>query len=127
MYSHEYNSRDYHPPMPVVEIRISALEEPDEQITMEALLDSGSDGTFLPEKLLRRLGAESVREAWVRGIGDVRYQASMYVARIEIGQYAFFGVRVIGDKQGRAILGRDVLNQLVVTLNGLANTLDITQ
>lgn len=127
MYSHEYNGNDYHPPMPVVALRVSALEEPDEQVTIEALLDSGADGTFLPERLLHRLGAESVREAWVSGIDDVRYPVNMYMAKIEIGPYSFWGARVVGDKQGRAIVGRDVLNQLVVTLNGLANTVDITQ
>lgn len=113
--------------MPVVEIQISALEKPDEQFTLEALIDSGSDGTFLPENVLRRLGSESVREAWVSGIGDIRYRAKMYITKVEIGPYEFWGARVVGDKQGRAILGRDILNQLVVTLNGLANTVDITQ
>ena len=45
--------------------------------------------------------------------------------KIEIGPYEFFGTRVIGDEQNRTILGRNVLNQLLVTLNGLANTLEI--
>lgn len=37
-------------------------------------------------------------------------------------------VDVIADRQGaEAILGRDVLNQFIVTLNGLASMIEITQ
>lgn len=43
-----------------------------------------------------------------------------YVVRSP-GSYEFFGVRVAGDKQGQTILGRNVLNETIVTLNGLAN------
>ncbi|MCP4359634.1 MAG: hypothetical protein GY796_16630 [Chloroflexi bacterium] len=126
MYSHEYD-RTYHPPMPVVEVQISSIEEPETIVTIEALVDSGSDSTFLPEKILRELGAESVREAWVSGIQDIRYQVQMYMIKLAIGQYEFFGTRVVGDQQGRAILGRNVLNQLAVNLNGLANIVEISQ
>ena len=126
MYSYEYD-RAYHPPMPVVEIQISAIEKPDTMITMEAVVDSGSDGTFLPEKVLRALGAMVVREGWVSGIQGIRYRAQIYMVKVDIGSYEFFGTRVIGDAQGRAILGRNVLNQLTINLNGLANIVEISQ
>lgn len=114
--------------MPVVQIQVSALEDlNNNQTTLEAIVDSGSDRTFLPERLLRHLGAESIREAWVSGIDGIRYPVEMYMVKVSIGPYEFFGTRVIGDKQGRAILGRDLLNQLIVTLNGLANSVEITQ
>lgn len=126
MYSYEYD-RAYHPPMPVVEIQISAIEKPGITITVEALVDSGSDGTFLPEKALKALGAMTVREGWVSGIQGIRYRAQIYMVKVDIGSYEFFGTRVIGDGQGRAILGRNVLNQLAVNLNGLANIVEISQ
>ena len=67
MYSHEYD-RTYHPPMPVVEIQVSSFENPGKLLSAEAIVDSGADGTFLPEKLLHSLGAVSVREVLVSGI-----------------------------------------------------------
>ena len=72
MYSHEYD-RAYHPPMPVIEIKVSAIENPETIIMLEALVDSGSDGTFLPEEILKEMGAASVREGWVSGIQGIRY------------------------------------------------------
>ena len=126
MYSHEYD-RTYHPPMPVVEIQVSSFENPGKLLSAEAIVDSGSDGTFLPEKLLHTLGAESVREAWVSGIHGIRHRGKVYVVKLIIGQYDFFGARVVGDIQGRAILGRDILNQSIVNLNGLANIVEMSQ
>ena len=126
MYSHEYD-RAYHPPMPVAEVQISSYEQPERVVTVQAIVDSGSDGTFLPERVLRELGAESVREVWVSGIQDIRYQARVYMVKLAIGSYEFFGTRVVGDVQGRAILGRNVLNQAIVNLNGLANVVEISQ
>lgn len=126
MYSHEYD-RAYYPPMPVVEVTVSSFENPDKVITLTAIVDSGSDGTFLPKKVLQELGAESVRSAWVSGIQEIRYRAQVYMVKMTIGSYEFFGTRAVGDVQGRAILGRNVLNQIVVNLNGLANVVEITQ
>lgn len=126
MYSHDYD-RAYYPPMPVVEVQVSSYENPDMLVTIDAIVDSGSDGTFLPAKLLRELGSESVRESWVSGIHGIRYRTLVYIVKLEIGPYEFFGTRAIGDVQGRAILGRNVLNQLVVNLNGLANIIEISQ
>lgn len=126
MYSHEYD-RTHHPPIPVVEIQVSSFESPGKLLTTEAIVDSGSDGTFLPEKLLHDLGAESVREAWVSGIHGIRHRGKVYVVKIVIGPYEFFGARVVGDIQGRAILGRNILNQSIVNLNGLANIVEISQ
>ena len=54
--------------MPVVEIQVSSFESPGKLLTTDAIVDSGSDGTFLPEKLLLDLGVESVREAWISDI-----------------------------------------------------------
>jgi len=126
VHSYEYN-RTYQPPMPIVEIQISTFENPESIITLEAIVDSGSDGTFLPAHTLKNLGATSVRQGWVSGIQGIRYQAEIYMVKLTIGSYEFFGTRVIGDKQGRTILGRNILNQLAVNLNGLANIVEISQ
>lgn len=126
MYSHEYD-RSYYPPMPVVEVQVSSFENPDRVVTMTAIVDSGSDGTFLPEKVLRELEAESVRKIWVSGIQEIRFRAQVHMVKVAIGPYEFFGTRAVGDVRGRAILGRNVLNQIIVNLNGLANTVEITQ
>lgn len=126
MISFEYD-RSYIPPMPAAQIRIRSLENPDKTIMLKAIVDSGADTTFIPIRILQELGIRKpVRKSLLYGIGGFSYPVNVYMIKIEIGPYEFFGTRVIGDKQNRTILGRNVINQLLVTLNGLANTLQLS-
>lgn len=126
MYSHDYDN-SYHPAMPVVAIQVANLEKPNESVTLLALVDSGADATFIPAKHLRNLRIKSVRKARVRGIKGESYPVEMYMVKLTIGTCEFFGVRVIGDEQGEIILGRNVLNEAVLILNGLANIVQISR
>ncbi len=126
MYTHDYDTM-YYPAMPIVEVVIANPENPKKAISLSALVDSGADTTFIAESHLQALGLEPVRLARVRGIWGGSYAVAMYSVRLTIGSYAFFGVRVAGDKQGQTILGRNVLNETIVTLNGLANVVTIEQ
>lgn len=50
----------------------------------------------------------------------------VYLASLGIGPYQVPGIRVLADARlGDAILGRDVLNQFVVTLNGPGATVNV--
>ncbi len=51
---------------------------------------------------------------------------SMYEITLEIGGLFIPKLQVVGDKQNQQmILGRDVLNNLIVTLNGLAGVVEV--
>jgi hypothetical protein len=51
----------------------------------------------------------------------------VYLAVVEIGALQLPGIRILADKQhDEPVLGRDVLNNLVLTLNGPANYVEIT-
>ncbi|MCA9995685.1 MAG: hypothetical protein KDE56_08065 [Anaerolineales bacterium] len=50
----------------------------------------------------------------------------MYEITLEIGGLFIPKLQVVGDKQNQQmILGRDVLNNLIVTLNGLAGVVEV--
>jgi hypothetical protein len=52
--------------------------------------------------------------------------ADIYLVSLRIGSHLLGAVRVVAGLEGEEIiLGRNVLNQLVVTLNGLASTVEI--
>jgi hypothetical protein len=51
----------------------------------------------------------------------------VYLAVVEIGALQLPGIRILADKQNNEpILGRDVLNNLALTLNGPANVVEIS-
>jgi hypothetical protein len=52
----------------------------------------------------------------------------MYTVDLAIGSFTFPDTEVIANIQtDEIVLGRDVLNQLIVTLNGLESVVEITR
>ncbi len=51
----------------------------------------------------------------------------MYLVAFRVGPFNHQAMKVVGNRQSNdVLLGRDVLNQLIVTLNGLANVVEIS-
>jgi hypothetical protein len=103
----------------VVELGIAGRNGQTE-VTM-ALVDSGADATLIPPALLRNVDARKLDSRWARNVSGIRYRVSMYLVTLTIGSLTFYGVEAIANNQtNEVIVGRDVLNKVVVTLNGLA-------
>ncbi len=125
VYTHPY-STDYDPLMPIVEVGVSAARRSRTERALTALIDSGSDGTLIPIDILEAVGARYIDQARMQGILGGRRLVDIYLVSLRIGTHRLRGVRVIAvDAKGETILGRNVLNRLVITLNGLASTTEI--
>jgi hypothetical protein len=97
VYTFDY-STEYDPPGPIVEFQVSKAGH----------------------------GARYVETRQMRGIVGLAYPVDLYLVSIRIGVHPMPAVRVIaGVAESEAIIGRDVLNHLVVTLNGLASVTEI--
>ncbi len=65
---------------------------------------------------------------WARNISGVRYRVAMYIVTLSIGTLTFPDIEVIANQQtDEIVIGRDILNQLIVTLNGPIERVVITQ
>jgi predicted aspartyl protease len=127
-YSHDYDSSYLSgPALPVIELQVKQVGSKDSSSVLSAIVDSGADGTIFPLRALQQAGAERVGQAGMRW-GSHRSQVyDVYLATIQIGPYEIYGVRILADKQNsQGVLGRNVLNQFIVTLNGLANLVEIS-
>ncbi len=116
----------YTPSMPVVDLGVSqpGARQPAQVVT--AVVDSGADGTLVPIDVLEAVSAGYVGEAFIRGISGKRQGVSMYLATLHIGSHVLNAVRVVAVHEGsEAILGRNVLQFLVVTLNGPAAATEV--
>lgn len=52
----------------------------------------------------------------------------MFAVDLSIGSYTFPGTEVIANVQtDEVVVGRDVLNQLIPLLNGLANIVEVSR
>jgi predicted aspartyl protease len=116
--------RSYDPPMPVVPVRISGVEADGPGILVHAILDTGADCSVIPERHAQLLHLPMVDVASVHGFADGGKTRPLYAARLRIGARNLLA-RVIAYGS-EPLLGRDVLNQLVVRLDGPELQLQLT-
>lgn len=123
-YTFDYDRR-YSPAMPIVEVEIRGMKGGPSR-SFIAIVDSGADATIIPIGYLEELSASIGGQVWLRGATHQRIMADLYWIWLHIGDHPPFYLEVVGDSKGNeVILGRDVLNQLIVTLNGLASVVEI--
>lgn len=118
-----YNS-NFIPAMPVAQITVSHRRR---QAQLSALIDSGADGTMIPRRILQEINAPYQEQLIMRGVTGESEIVDTYLVMIEFGPYTMYGIQAIaiGDYE-EAIIGRDVMNNLVITLDGLAQETTIT-
>ena len=124
--TYPYDRQRYSPPAPVIPIEITAPGRARSTRAIAALIDSGADATLVPIDVLEDVGARAVGYATLVGISDQPHLAEMYVVNIEIGAHVLYAVRVLAmPTDSAAVLGRDVLNHLTITLNGPAGATEL--
>jgi predicted aspartyl protease len=124
----DYDTHYSGPPMPVVEVTLKNPVTEKEVSVEEALVDSGADGTIAPLRLLKQIQARRVDTVNMRPMRGPVYRVDIYEVELRIGSFRVPKAQVVADPQNEEmILGRNVLNQFVVTLNGLASMVEITQ
>lgn len=114
----DYES-SYIPSAPFLPITIDGYDPDKAEITVTAFVDTGADGTMLPRPLLLAVGAEYEDTVRLRGTTGAAQRVDRYTVRIRIGEVTIHGVSAVAIAAGsEPLIGRDVLNHLVITLNG---------
>lgn len=116
----------YVPAMPVIDVTVTTPGQRHTSTTIRALVDSGADGSLIPIDILEQVGARYVDKARMRGILGHTQMVDIYLTTLQIGGNWVHSVRVIAVEGTEAVLGRNVLNHLVITLDGLAGVTEIS-
>ena len=95
-------------------------------LPLSALVDTGADITIVPVGYLRAIGAEEIYSAHLRAHWGGRRAVTIFLVDLEIENQLMPGIEVVGDEQGQEILlGRNVLNKLIVLLDGPRQQVDV--
>jgi hypothetical protein len=126
-------SRQKYPPAPVLEVKLSQPGEPAPAEALPALIDTGGDFTTVPLSWLLQIEAPEVRWAYLRGLWSEQRPVTLYLIDLHFESGILPGVEVIGideddiemDEDSEIVLGRNVLNQLILLLDGPNQQIDI--
>jgi len=92
----------------------------------EVLVDSGSTVTCISDSVIEKLGLVPCGNTSVRDFEDrVVDNKMVYFIKVSFGRFNFV-VKAI-QTNGHPIIGRDIINQLTVILNGPAQKLEVKQ
>jgi predicted aspartyl protease len=116
--------RSFDPPAAVLPVRIAGLGAGDPAVLLRMLVDTGADCTLIPARIARSLRLPIVDKIRVIGLGGKPIAAPVHAARVRLGAlHALARVVAMGDE---ALLGRDLLNRLVLRIDGPAGVVEAT-
>ena len=116
----------YTPPAPRPEIRLAAPDEAFRSRPLIALVDTGADATMVPAHQIKPLGVQIDNRKVLRSPWGERYPVNVYLLDVEVGDLRLPLIEVVADDRGdEVILGRNVLNRLVMVLDGPRQVLEI--
>ncbi len=116
----------YDPPIPACQVTLTITRTGRSVGPLPAILDTGSDGALVPQHYLEQIGARRVMETGLRSQWGERRVVYLYLVTVQMGELEFLASYVVGDDQSNEIIiGRNLLNQLDLRLNGLQSMAQI--
>lgn len=111
----------YYPAAPALTVGIGSPKGKVARREVTALVDTGADVTMIPLSILRSSGGRIQQKGRLRGILGEPVIVNRYLITVYVAGYAIRGIQAVAlEDNYDSILGRDVLNQLELTLNGPA-------
>lgn len=116
----------YVPSAPCLDIRLGAPDESFVEQPLKALVDTGADVTIVPARYIEPLGLQIDNRKALRSSWGERRPVNVYLLDVGIGDLRLPLIEIVVDDRGsEAILGRNVLNRLVMVLDGPKQTLQL--
>jgi hypothetical protein len=112
------------PPAPFVETQvINPLTE--ETLQLPGKLDTGAAMTVIPRDIVPTLHLEQMGDVLCQGYDGVETPRPLYYVALEVTGYHIPMVEVTVSPRRDVLLGRDVLNHFILTLNGKDLTFEL--
>lgn len=118
----------YWPPFPAVEVYLALRDQSPRAGPVTALIDTGADGTFVPVHYVKRLAAPASGRVRVHPHFGSPRVVHTHTLDLLISSLRLPAIEVVGDVEGtEIILGRNVLNKLILLLDGPRTQTDVLE
>jgi len=118
-------NQSFSPPMPVLVVTLRNEHKGLSTGSLDALVDTGVDGTVVPAAYLKDIGAPVIGRARLHSHLGMRH-VILHIADVQIAELVLPGVVIAADREGKElILGRDVLNHLRLLVDGPAQVTQV--
>lgn len=106
------------PPAPVADVTVAHPLTGVSSGTLPGKLDSGADVTVIPARLVAALTLTPKGYIWTRSYDGTYARRPVYYVRLTVEGFNLPTVRCIATDRSQVLLGRNVLNRFIVTLDG---------
>lgn len=115
-------------PFPSLPITVHQLDGDLSSASLSALLDTGADITLIPSNQLQHIQSDEIYAAQLRMHWGAPQDVSIHLVDLKVGGFHLPGIEVVADNySNQAILGRNVLNKLIILLDGIGQQTDILE
>ena len=115
----------FSPPAPVADVTVVHPTTGVNSGALRGKLDSGADVTVIPQRLVAELGMTPRGRIWTRGYDSTYAQRLIYYVRLTVESFDLLTVRCIAADRVDVLLGRNVLNRFIITLDGKNLTFEL--
>lgn len=123
--AYPYNS-DFTWPFPGLPVTLYPCGGTQGTSEVSALVDTGSDATLVPVQYLQEIGSVEIYPSRIRSHWGEWRPVDLYMIDLEVAGQRLPAVTVVGDDQGDSVLlGRNVLNLLILLLDGPRIQIDV--
>jgi len=116
--TYNYN-RQVVPPAPLVNVIVRSPEDSAVFVSAPALIDTGADYSVITREILEKLKPLRVGLVYVESFTGEGGAQLIYSVNMEIHEWMFSQVPVLVGAEHYVILGRDIVNNFDLRLNGI--------
>ena len=106
------------PPAPFVEFEVVSPQDSTQRRLAQGLLDTGAEVSVLPVEILTALQVPKASDMSVESWDGSPTPVTTYIVTLGMADARLGSIEVVAAPIPYAILGRDVLNHFILTLNG---------
>lgn len=113
---------------PILPVTLQAITEEAKSVSTSALLDTGADATLVPITYLKAIQAKEVYQTQLRMHWGEPHTVIVYLVDLIVAGQRLPAIDVVSDDYAdQLLLGRNVLNKLILLLNGPNHQTDVLE